>query len=433
MTREEFIKKIAPLVVKYAPQYNILCPSAVLSQAVLESDGGNSELAVKANNYFGLKYRAGRCPSGNGTYKKVGSEQDANTGKYTSSVMTWQRFPNMDAGIRGYFDFTNIDNYKSIKGVKDPKTYLENIKKAGYASSIKYVDNLMNVIEKYNLTQYDPKEEKLYYRVQTGSFSKKSNAEALQKKLKAAGFSAIIKEVDGLFKVQVGCYSSEVNAKAMYEKLKKKGYSCFIVYDGDKKKEDESKYPLVALSAGHGKDTPGKRCKKSIDPKETREWFLNDRIIDMVEKELKNYKCRILRVNDLTGKVDTPLKERTDAANKAKADFYFSMHHNAGINGGSGGGTTVYYYSSNPERKTQGKALYDAVVKETKLVGNRVDKVIKKSLHEVRETDMPALLLENGFMDSVKDTPIILTEEHAKKTAKGVVNFLVDLLDLKKR
>lgn len=275
--------------------------------------------------------------------------------------------------------------------------------------------------------------EKLYYRVQTGSFSKRANADALQKKLKTAGFSAIIKEVDGLFKVQVGAYSEKKNADAMYDKLKKKGYSCFIVYDGDKKKEDESTYPLVALSAGHGKDTAGKRCKKSIDPNETREWFLNDRIIDMVEKELKNYKCRILRVNDTTGKVDTPLKTRTDAANNANADVYLSMHHNAGLNGRSGGGTQVYYYSSNPERKTQSKALYDAIVKETKLVGNRSDKIIKKSFHEVRESNMPAYLVENGFMDSLTDTPIILTEEHAKKTAKGVVNFLVNLLELQKR
>lgn len=289
----------------------------------------------------------------------------------------------------------------------------------------------------YGQTYYDLyaiKEEtkKLYWRVQTGAYSVKSNAQKLQKKLMADGFSAIIKEVEGIFKVQVGAYSSEINAKSMYNKLKKKGYSCFIVYDGAKK-EDESKYPLIALSAGHGIDTAGKRCRKSIDPNETREFFLNDRIIDIVENELKNYKCRILRVNDTTGKVDTPLKTRTDAANKAKADVYLSMHHNAGIKGGSGGGTVVYYYSSNPERKTQSKALYDAIVKETKLVGNRSAKVIKKSFHEVRESDMPAFLVENGYMDSTVDTPIILTEDHAKKTAKGVVNFLVDLLDLKKR
>lgn len=155
MTKENFISKIAPLVVKYAPQYNILCPSAVISQALLESDGGNSELAINACNYFGLKYRVGRCPTASGIYYKYGAEQDPITGAYTNSAMQWMKFSNMENGVRGYFDFINISNYKALRGVKDPKTYLENIKKAGYATSIKYVENCLNVIEKYNLRQYD--------------------------------------------------------------------------------------------------------------------------------------------------------------------------------------------------------------------------------------------------------------------------------------
>lgn len=154
MTREEFIKKIAPIVLKYAPQYNILCPSAVIAQGVLESDGGTSELAVNANNFHGLKYRQERCPSSCGIYYKNGSEQNAD-GSYVTSAMQWMKFPNMEAGIKGYFDFINISNYAKCKGVSNPRTYLENIKAAGYATSLKYVDNLMAVIEKYNLTQYD--------------------------------------------------------------------------------------------------------------------------------------------------------------------------------------------------------------------------------------------------------------------------------------
>lgn len=157
MTKEQFIEKIAPIIVKYAPKYNILCPSAVISQAVLESAGGTSELAVNAHNYFGLKYRPGRCPTASGIYYKVGSEQNAD-GTYSSSAMQWMSFNSMEDGIRGYYDFVNISNYASIKGVSDPKTYLENIKKAGYATSLKYVENLLNVIDKYNLTRFDPKD-----------------------------------------------------------------------------------------------------------------------------------------------------------------------------------------------------------------------------------------------------------------------------------
>ncbi len=154
MSRENFIQTIAPFITKYAKQYHILCPSCVIAQAVLESDGGTSELAVNAHNYFGLKYRANRCPSACGVYYKVGSEQNKD-GSYTSSAMQWMKFSDMDNGVKGYFDFINISNYSNLKGVTEPRTYLENIKKDGYATSLNYVQNLMNVINKYDLTKYD--------------------------------------------------------------------------------------------------------------------------------------------------------------------------------------------------------------------------------------------------------------------------------------
>lgn len=149
-----FIEQIAPYIQKYAPQYGIKVCSPIIAQAILESASGTSELAKNAHNYFGLKYRAGRCPSACGIYYKNGSEQNKD-GSYTSSAMQWMKFPNMDAGVKGYFDFINISNYSNLKGVTVPKTYLENIKKDKYATSISYVQNNMNIINKYNLTKYD--------------------------------------------------------------------------------------------------------------------------------------------------------------------------------------------------------------------------------------------------------------------------------------
>ena len=58
---------------------------------------------------------------------------------------------------------------------------------------------------------------------------------------------------------------------------------------------------IIALDAGHGMGTLGKRCLKSIDPLQTREWYLNDRIADMVEAELAAYFCRVVRAEDTTG------------------------------------------------------------------------------------------------------------------------------------
>lgn len=155
MSNTAFIKEIAEYVRMYAPLYDIRVCSPIIAQGILESNSGRSELAANANNFFGLKWRENRCPSSNGYYIKVGSEQNSN-GSYVSSSMKWFKFPNMKACVQGYFDFINNSNYANLKGVTDPEEYLKRIKADGYATSLNYVANLLNVIKKYDLTRYDP-------------------------------------------------------------------------------------------------------------------------------------------------------------------------------------------------------------------------------------------------------------------------------------
>ena len=150
----DFIERIAMYVQRYAPSYSIEVHSPIIAQAILESGKGTSELAIRANNYFGLKFRAGRCSTCIGIYEKIGSEQNKD-GSYVSTSMQWCKFADMEGSVIGYFDFINTPNYANLKGVTDPKTYLEKIKADGYATSLKYVENLMAVIEKYDLTKYD--------------------------------------------------------------------------------------------------------------------------------------------------------------------------------------------------------------------------------------------------------------------------------------
>ena len=69
---------------------------------------------------------------------------------------------------------------------------------------------------------------KVLYRVQTGAFKVKVNADALAAKLKAKGFDTYIVQIGGYYKVQVGAYSVKVNAEAMMTKLKAAGYEAFI-------------------------------------------------------------------------------------------------------------------------------------------------------------------------------------------------------------
>ena len=183
----------------------------------------------------------------------------------------------------------------------------------------------------------------------------------------------------------------------------------------------------IALNAGHYMKTAGKRCLKKLDKNETREWWLNDRICDKIEAKLKAYDgYQLLRVDDTTGATDVSLSNRCKKANSWGADFYLSIHHNAGVSGGTGGGVVAYTYT-NVDVTTAAwqKELYEAIIKYTGLKGNRATPLAKANLAECRQTTMPAVLLECGFMDSTTDVPVILTEDFADKVATACVDVIV--------
>ena len=184
----------------------------------------------------------------------------------------------------------------------------------------------------------------------------------------------------------------------------------------------------IALGAGHGLHTPGKRCLKALDPDETREWQLNDRICDYIESALKEYDgYSLLRLDDSDdGEENVLLSVRTSKANEWNADFYLSVHHNAGINGGSGGGIVAYMHpGASAVTKAWRDELYDALIAHTGLKGNRSTPKATGNYQVLRETKMPAVLLELGFMDSKTDVPIILTNKYAQQCAAAIVEVLV--------
>lgn len=157
MTKQQFIDIVSMYVQKYAPKYGIEVYSPIIAQACLESAYGTSELAVNANNYFGLKYKANVAED---VYVKNATEQRLDGSYYIVQSTKWCSFKSMESGIEGYFKFINNSRYANLKGVKDPKTYLENIRSDGYATSNNYVYNLMNVIKTNDLTRFDKVENK---------------------------------------------------------------------------------------------------------------------------------------------------------------------------------------------------------------------------------------------------------------------------------
>lgn len=148
---KEFIKKIAPIVQKYAKQYGYKVASPIIAQACIESAYGTSSLGYKYHNYFGMK-----CGSSwKGKSVNLATKEEYTKGTLTNIKANFRVYDSMDEGIKGYFEFISSKRYANLKTAKTPKEFLEMIKADGYATSSTYVNTNMSCISKYNLTKYD--------------------------------------------------------------------------------------------------------------------------------------------------------------------------------------------------------------------------------------------------------------------------------------
>lgn len=182
----------------------------------------------------------------------------------------------------------------------------------------------------------------------------------------------------------------------------------------------------IAIGAGHGGNgiTPGKRT-----PDGEYEWTFNDKVVRSAIRHLEAYGFKVLRLDDENGKVDVPLRERTDKANKFGADVLVSVHHNAytGKWGGHTGTETFIYegLSDSSEAHRLAQIVQERLVGAYKLK----DRGVKKAnFHMVRESNMPAILTEGGYMDSTIDIKCMrdnaVLENVGQAIADGVAKYL---------
>lgn len=177
MTNQQFIEQIGKAAVKYYPQYKIL-PSLTVAQAILESNWGRSGLSVDCHNYFGMKWVEG-CGC---DYKTYSTREQRSDGVYYTIQARFRKYPSLEAGIKGYYDFLQYPRYKNLKGVTNYKDACKLIRLDGWATSLTYTNNLIKLIETYNLTKFDKealdgkneekkekkKDNKQYYKKYTG-------------------------------------------------------------------------------------------------------------------------------------------------------------------------------------------------------------------------------------------------------------------------
>jgi LysM repeat protein len=143
ITREDYVKTYADLAMREMVRVGIPA-SITLAQGCLESDNGNSTLAVKGNNHFGIK-----CHDWTG--RKIRQDDDSRN----------ECFRSYDSPYESYVDhsdfLTTKDRYADLFGLKpyDYRGWARGLKKAGYATADNYAGMLIQIIEDNELYRYD--------------------------------------------------------------------------------------------------------------------------------------------------------------------------------------------------------------------------------------------------------------------------------------
>lgn len=190
----------------------------------------------------------------------------------------------------------------------------------------------------------------------------------------------------------------------------------------------------IAYGAGHYLHEAGKRLPAALDPEQTREWVLNDRVARYFAEAAQQYEdVELLRTDDPTGQTETNLQPRCDKANGFGADFALSIHHNAGAQLTRAGGVVAFSYYNSAKGAQYRDAIYEACIAAGGLVGDRWQPKTVAGFHVLKYTHMPCVLMEYGFMDSKVDYSVILDAEYSKKMAYATMEGIAKVAGLKKK
>ncbi|WP_282037986.1 glucosaminidase domain-containing protein [Saccharicrinis aurantiacus] len=145
----DYIKKYSDLAVKEMKRTGIPA-SITMAQGILESGNGNSTLARKSNNHFGIK-----CHS-DWKGKKVYHDDDAKGECFRKYAKVYDSYIDHSEFLTGKQRYASLFTLKTT----DYKGWAHGLKKAGYATDPKYAHRLIKIIEDYNLHKLDDKKYK---------------------------------------------------------------------------------------------------------------------------------------------------------------------------------------------------------------------------------------------------------------------------------
>ena len=202
-----------------------------------------------------------------------------------------------------------------------------------------------------------------------------------------------------------------------YTKSTRKNASWIMLYE-----QKGSGKMKICLDAGHSAQTKGKRSPDSS----LMEYEFNRDVGRRLKAILERHGVEVIET--VTDDTDVSLAERCNIANKNNVDYFVSIHANAdgkGYDWTSAKGWEIHIVGKGGKAEKLAKAIHKHSIP---ILGLKDRGVRISNFQVLRDTDMPAVLIEHGFYTNKEECDILKTEEFRQKCAeadaKGILEFL---------
>lgn len=182
---------------------------------------------------------------------------------------------------------------------------------------------------------------------------------------------------------------------------------------------------VIVIDAGHGGWDPG-TVKESIQEKD-----INLNIAKKLQAYLEEGGATVLitRLDDagLAATKSGDMRERKHIANTSQADIFISIHQNSLGSANVRGGQVFYFNQSDNSKKLS--EYIQKHLKEFVDPENRFLPKANENYYVLKQTNMPAVLVECGFLSNPSERAKLVTEEYQERIAWGIYMGIVDYFD----
>jgi len=175
---------------------------------------------------------------------------------------------------------------------------------------------------------------------------------------------------------------------------------------------------VIVIDAGHGGLDIGTRENKPY--LEEKRAALTTAILTKQYLDQLGYKVILTRSTDAF----IPLSKRVDTANKSNSTLFVSLHYNSSPNKKAHGIEIFFCPTKNGKQRASSSKKLAAKVLDNVIIRTKARSrgVKQASFYVIRETKMPAVLLEGGFISNDQERSKLKNRQYLEKIAKGVAD-----------